>query len=53
MWQFLAGFGMGVYIGTIYDCKPTVSFVRDCLKKTIPENALPIKKVDDDESKSN
>ena len=53
MWQFLAGFGMGVYIGTIYDCKPTVNFVRDCLKKTIPDDAMPIRKDKKDDDKSN
>jgi len=50
MWQFLAGFGMGVYVGTLYDCNPTVNFIRDCLKKTIPEDAFPKKKDDDDSS---
>ena len=33
----LMGFGMGVYVGTAYDCKPTISFFRECIKKTIPE----------------
>ena len=40
MWQFLMGFGMGVYVGTAYDCKPTISFLRECLKKTIPASRL-------------
>ena len=26
MWQFLLGFGAGVYVGTKYDCRP-------CMKK--------------------
>ena len=38
------GFGMGVYVGTAYDCKPTISFFRECIKKTIPEDAIPKKK---------
>ena len=41
MWQFICGFGMGVYVGTTYNCKPTISFVKDCIKKTIPEEAIP------------
>jgi hypothetical protein len=41
MWQFLMGFGVGVYVGTKYDCKPTIDFMRSCIKKSIPEEALP------------
>ena len=43
MWQFLLGFGAGVYVGTAYDCKPTITFISGCLKKTIPEDAYPKK----------
>ena len=32
MWQFLCGFGAGVYVGTVYDCKPTLQFVKNCIK---------------------
>ena len=38
------GFGLGVYVGTIYDCKPTVTFISTCLKNNIPKDALPKKK---------
>ena len=34
------GFGLGVYVGTIYDCKPTVTFISTCLKNNIPKDAL-------------
>ena len=46
MWQFMMGFGLGVYVGTIYDCKPTVTFISTCLKNNIPKDALPKKKDD-------
>jgi len=51
MWQFLCGFGVGVYAGTIYDCKPTLQFVKTCIKNFIPEEAIPKKKEGDDKSK--
>ena len=38
------GFGAGVYVGTVYDCKPTINFLKECIKKTIPEDAIPKKK---------
>ena len=44
MWQFMMGFSMGIYVGTIYDCKPTVTFISTCLKNNIPKDALPKKK---------
>lgn len=44
MWQIIMGFGAGVYVGTVYDCKPTISFLKECIKKTIPEDAIPKKK---------
>jgi len=47
MWQFLCGFGAGVYVGTVYDCKPSLIFVRKCIKNFIPEEAIPKKKDDD------
>ena len=46
MWQFLMGFGCGIYVGTIYDCKPTVSFISECIKNNVPKDALPKKKDD-------
>jgi hypothetical protein len=46
MWQFVLGFGTGVYVGSMYDCNPTVKFISECIKKTIPKEALPKKKDD-------
>lgn len=51
MWQFICGFGMGVYVGTAYNCKPTISFVKDCIKNNIPEEVIPKLKKDDSENK--
>ena len=48
MWQILCGFGAGVYVGTVYDCKPTLQFVKTCIKNFVPEEAIPKKKKDDD-----
>ena len=44
MWQLMMGFGLGVYVGTMYDCKPTVTFISTCLKNNIPKDALPKRK---------
>ena len=44
MWQLMMGFGLGVYVGTVYDCKPTGTFITTCLKNNIPKDALPKKK---------
>ena len=44
MWQFIMGFGAGMYVGTIYDCKPTVTYVSNFIKNNIPEEAKPRKK---------
>jgi hypothetical protein len=46
MWQFVLGFGTGVYVGSMYDCNPTVKFISECIKKNIPKEALPKKKDD-------
>ena len=51
MWQFLMGFGAGIYVGTAYDCKPTVTFIKNCIKNNIPKDIIPKKKEDDDEKK--
>ena len=45
MWQFLMGFGAGVYVGTSYDCKPTVSFITNFIKNNVPKEALPKKRM--------
>ena len=34
------GFGLGVYVGTKYDCKPTVDYITRFLDNTIPDDAL-------------
>lgn len=36
MWQFLAGFGFGVYMGTYYDCKPYLDEMNKWFKQHIP-----------------
>lgn len=46
MWQVVVGFGVGVYVGTYYDCKPAIHFVLNTIKSNIPE-----KKDSDSESK--
>tara|TARA_A100001015_G_scaffold64599_1_gene71351 strand:- start:309 stop:428 length:120 start_codon:yes stop_codon:yes gene_type:complete len=38
------GFGVGIYVGTKYDCAPTINFINNCLKNNIPEDAIPKKK---------
>lgn len=35
------GFGMGVYVGTNYDCKPTMSFIATCIKNNVPKQVIP------------
>ena len=37
MWQFMMGFGVGVYVGTKYDCKPTISFLKGFVEKMANE----------------
>ena len=31
------GFGVGIYVGTKYDCAPTINFINNCLKKIYPK----------------
>jgi hypothetical protein len=38
MWQFLCGFGTGVYVGTYYNCKPIIEYIRIKAKEIIPED---------------
>ncbi len=40
----MMGFSIGMYVGTLYDCKPTVKYISDLIQKNIPEEAKPIKK---------
>ncbi len=44
MWQLFLGFGAGVYVGSIYDCTPTVTYLSTCLKNYIPKEAYPKEK---------
>ena len=37
MWQFLTGFGLGVYVGTFYDCRPAIKAVQILLKDNMPK----------------
>ena len=37
MWQFFFGFGAGVYIGTYFECKPTIEQIVSFAKTKIPE----------------
>ena len=33
MWQFLCGFGCGIYIGSYYNCKPIIEKVNEAIRK--------------------
>ena len=37
MWLLLTGFAAGIYVGTYYDCKPTIILVRQMIKDKFPE----------------
>lgn len=36
MWHFCLGFGVGVYIGTYYDCKPCLDRINEWAKQQMP-----------------
>jgi len=40
MWYFICGFGVGMYVGTYYNCKP----VLDKVTQMVKENMSPEKK---------
>ena len=46
MWQFICGFGTGIYVGTIYNCRPCLKTVEKFLKENLPKE-----KTDDDNEK--
>jgi len=46
MWQFIMGFGVGIYVGTKYDCKPSILFVKNCIKNNLPNELIPKEKDD-------
>lgn len=37
MWQFMLGFSMGIYIGTYYQCKPTLDIVLKTVRDNMPK----------------
>lgn len=37
MWQYMIGFGFGLYVGTYYNCKPIIDNIITIIKKNIPE----------------
>jgi hypothetical protein len=36
MWQFLAGFASGVYVGTYYNCKPIICEIEKKVRDYMP-----------------
>ena len=43
MFQFLIGLGVGIYIGTNYNFKPTINFITKVVERNFPEEAIPKK----------
>jgi hypothetical protein len=39
MWRFIAGFGIGVYVGTYYECKPTLEYIRKVITDQVPKKS--------------
>ena len=37
MWQVMVGFAAGGYVGTYYNCKPTMDKILYKLKESVPE----------------
>jgi len=37
MWQFMFGFVAGVYVGTKYDCKPTIDYLSKMIEDNMPK----------------
>ena len=44
MIQFFLGFSLGIYIGTIYNFKPTINFLTKEFNLSFSEEAIPKKK---------
>ena len=42
------GFGVGVYVGTNYDCKPSIIFIKNCVKNNLPTEFIPKEKGDNE-----
>jgi len=36
MWQFVLGFGTGVYVGTYFDCKPILNKIQKLVQSNCP-----------------
>lgn len=51
MWQLVTGFAAGIYVGTYYDCKPTIILVRQMIKDKFPEERKFGKKDKKDDNK--
>ena len=47
MWQFICGFCGGIYVGTYFECKPTLEKVVHFVKTSLPE------KKDEEEKQKN
>ena len=37
MWQVMIGFAAGIYVGTYYECKPTILVLKNLVKDKMPE----------------
>ena len=37
MWQFISGFGLGIYVGSYYDCKPVINTLSVIVKENFPK----------------
>ena len=37
MWKFIVGFGMGLYVGTYYQCKTQLDNIIKIIKLNIPQ----------------
>jgi len=35
MWEFFAGLSLGIYIGTVYDCKPMISKIQNYIDSNL------------------
>ena len=40
MLEFMAGLSVGVYVGSYYECKPLVDWIRDWIKVHLPERQV-------------
>jgi hypothetical protein len=38
MWEFIVGVSFGIYIGTYYDCKPTIENIQIYIDSTFKKN---------------